>query len=314
MKRTGGYAPARRYEPRFRESHPLEFICPNARPPLIPSLGVLLWNFPRNRRDEMSSINFQRTYHLGAACNDIEKRAYQKLEKYWKYQNLITFNAEKGSVTFTSERIMPTSIKKRPKVMFLFSNPHPHSVNQGMFLSPNTKGRENLFWPVMKEAGWLSISNEPEDTVQLAEIFVRAEYDGPFELIFYCYFAFPTDYPEDIRRIFGREYFDKNIEPEAAKEFGKTLSDVGIEAVVTFNKGIFNHVAQHPVDRYIKRLKAGELIQSQVKDVDRVIPIFLTYPTSWRYHRDFLKLRENNLDKIKKAINRPLENNGRENT
>ncbi|MBI9045532.1 MAG: hypothetical protein JEZ06_13665 [Anaerolineaceae bacterium] len=50
-----------------------------------------------------------------------------------------------------------------------------------------------------------------------AEFCVKLEYETAFELIFYCYYAFPTDYPEDIRKIFGREYFNQSIEPEAAE-------------------------------------------------------------------------------------------------
>jgi hypothetical protein len=72
--------------------------------------------------------------------------------------------------------------------------------------------------------------------------------------------------------------------------------------VVTFNKGIYNLVSQDPVDRYIDRLKAGELIQSRVKGIDRPIPIYLTYPTGWRFHKCFRELRRASLDKIKAAI------------
>lgn len=39
--------------------------------------------------------------------------------------------------------------------MFLCSNPHPHSVKQGMFLSPNSKGQESLFWQVLRDSGWI---------------------------------------------------------------------------------------------------------------------------------------------------------------
>jgi hypothetical protein len=96
--------------------------------------------------------------------------------------------------------------------MLLFSNPHPLSVHHGMFLSPNSKGRENLFWPVMEDAGWLPIEKEYHNPKQLADICLKAKYPGPFELIFYCYYAFPSDFPEDIRRIFGREFYNQVIE------------------------------------------------------------------------------------------------------
>ena len=186
--------------------------------------------------------------------------------------------------------------------MLLFSNPHPYSVHQGMFLSPNTKGRENLFWPVMEYANWLPVPMESRDPEQLADICTKAEYEGPFELIFYCYYAFPTDYPDDIRKIFGREYFSQNIEAESNDELKEIILDNSVDAVITFNKGIFNLVSNDQIERYIKRLKEGELIQSQIKSIPRHIPIFLTYPTGWRYHKNYMQFRKASLDTIRAAI------------
>jgi len=250
---------------------------------------------------------------LGAAYERIKERAIHRLSKYRDYPNLITFNDFERSVIFTTERLIPTASTNRPRVMLLFSNPHPHSIHQGMFLSPSTKGRESLFWPVMDDAGWLSVEGKPRSPKQLADICIKAEYRGPFELIFYCYYAFPTDYPEDIRRIFGREYFSQLIAPEAADEFRETIQETSVEAVVTFNKGIFNLVSEDHIERYIERLKAGELIQSQIKGIDRTFSIFLTYPTGYRYHKEYRQFRKASLDKIKRAISGGKEPEG-ENT
>jgi hypothetical protein len=71
--------------------------------------------------------------------------------------------------------------------MLLFSNPHPHSVHQGMFLAPGIKGGEHPFWPVMEKAGWLPIAKENRNPKQLADICLKANYQGPFEFIFYWY-------------------------------------------------------------------------------------------------------------------------------
>jgi hypothetical protein len=186
--------------------------------------------------------------------------------------------------------------------MLLFSNPHPHSVHQGMFLSADTKGRENLFWPVMRDAGWLPIAEGNRNPKQLADICLKAKYGGPFELIFYCYYAFPTDFPEDVRRIFGSKHFSQFIEPEAKDEFGKTIQETSAEAVVTFNKGIFNLVSKDHIERYVQRLMEGELIQSQIKGIDRYVPIFLTFPTGWRYHGQYMQFRTDSLVTIRTAI------------
>jgi hypothetical protein len=171
-----------------------------------------------------------------------------------------------------------------------------------MFLSKNTKGRENPFWPVMGYAGWLPIAEDHHNPKQLADICLKAEYQGPFEFIFYCYYAFPTDYPEDISTIFGREYFSQFIEPDARDEFRKTIHETSVDAVVTFNKGIFNLVSKCQIERYTERLVEGELIQSQINRIDRNVPVFLTFPTGWRYRKQYRELRKASLDTIRTAI------------
>jgi hypothetical protein len=239
---------------------------------------------------------------LSEAYGSIKERATQVLSKYLGYPGLITFNDLARSVTFYTERLIPVTATKRPRVMLLFSNPHPYSVYQGMFLSPNTKGRENLFWSVMRDAGWLSIAEENRNPQQLASICLKADYQGPFELIFYCYYAFPTDFPEDIERIFGKMYFNQLIEPEAIDEFRKTIQETSVKAVVAFNKGIFNLVSKDRIERYVERLVKGELIQSQIKGIDRGIPIFLTFPTGWRYRMQYMQFRKASLDRIRRTI------------
>ena len=92
------------------------------------------------------------------------------------------------------------------------------------------------------------------------------------------------------------------IEPEAIDEFTNTIHENSVEAVVTFNKGIFSLVSESIIERYIKRLIKGELIQSQIKNIDCYIPIFLTFPTGYIYHVNYKQLRKASLDKIRTAI------------
>jgi hypothetical protein len=250
----------------------------------------------------MSGVVFRRTYSLHRAYEAVRDRAIAVLGKYLDYPDLITFSDSDRSVTFSTERIIPATSGGRPRVLLLFSNPHPHSVHQGMFLSPNTKGRENPFWPVMEDAGWLPIPAEYRTPAQLADLCIRAGYDGPFELLFYCYYAFPTDFPEDIPRVFGREYFDRVIAPEACEELGQTMREAAVEAVVTFNKGIFNLVSADRVERYEDRLVQGELIRSEMRGAHGLTPIFLTFPTGWRYHPEYKRLRRASLETIRTAI------------
>ncbi|MCL0069626.1 hypothetical protein M1O54_03420 [Dehalococcoidia bacterium] len=250
----------------------------------------------------MSGINFQTSYHLGQEYENIKNRATKILGKYLEDSNLISFDDVEKRVTFTSERLAPVNRSKRPPVMLLFSNPHPHSIKQGMFLSANIKNRENLFWPTMRNAGWFSIPEAKRNPEDLRDMFLQVKYPGPFELYFYCYYVFPTRLPDDIRRIFGKGVFDQIIKPNARDEFTSELNKTDAKAVVTFNKGIFNLVSDEKIKRYIAQLNKGEMVQGRIIVFDKGIPIFLTHPTGWRYDKEFKTLRETSLKKIKAAI------------
>ena len=85
---------------------------------------------------ELTTINYQKTYSLGQDYKAIKDRAVKVLGA--GSGDTVDFNDVSREVTFRSERLIP-SHKERPSVILLFSNPHPHSIRQGMFLSPNTK-------------------------------------------------------------------------------------------------------------------------------------------------------------------------------
>ena len=250
----------------------------------------------------MSAINFQRSYHLGQEYENIKDRATKIVGKYFEDQNLISFDDVEKRVTFTSERLVPVNRSKRPLVMLLFSNPHPHSIKQGMFLSANIKNRENLFWPIMRNAGWFSIPEAKRNPEDLRDMFLRGKYPGPFDLCFYCYYAFPTRYPGHIPRIFGKGFFSQRIEPQANAEFRKTVQERAIKVIVVFNKGIFNLVSDEKIECYIEQLNKGELVRGRIREFDKDIPIFLTHPTGWRYDKEYKTLRKASLERIKAAI------------
>ena len=250
----------------------------------------------------MDSVNFKKTYYLGEIYQDVKYRSQIILGKYLEYPDLYEFDDLEKCIRFKSERLIPLKYTNRPRVMLLFSNPHPHSVHQGMILSPNTRGRENLFWEIMKEAGWINFNQGNREPQELASHFLRADYQGPFDLLFYAYYSFPTRYPKQIEELFGGDYFRKCIEPDALHEFIQTLENTQARAVVTVNKGIYNLVSKDAINLYINRLISNEVIKSHIKGVEREIPIFLTFPTGWRYHTHYKSLRVENLQEIKRMI------------
>ena len=251
----------------------------------------------------MSKISIDCSYSLGKEYKAIKKRASQIVGKYLNDPaKLISFDDFKKEVFFKSERLIPKKNSQRIRVMLLFSNPHPHSVKQGMFLSPNTKNQENLFWPIMNDAAWFSIPKEKRNPEYLCKTFLGGKYQSPFEFIFYCYYLFPTDYPEDIPKIFGKSFFEKVIMPESETCFINTIRKSKVDAIVTFNKTIFNEVAEDRVKIFINRLNSGKIVYSKLKNVERETRIYLTYPTGWRYNKEYLNLRKRNLEKIKLSL------------
>jgi hypothetical protein len=255
----------------------------------------------------MSTIHFQSTYSLSHQYDSIKSQASEILGDFFADDSIYHFNDDEKTLTFTSERLIPTVTSGRKRVLLLFSNPHPHSIQQGMFLSPSVKGRQSYFWTGMKDAGWFSLPEECPSPKRLAEIFLNLEYESPFELLFYCYYSFPTRYPDDISKLFGKDYFKEVIESEAREGFLKIMQQEAPTAVVTFNKGVFNLVSTEPVGKYIARLKAGEVIQSQVRDVGREVPIYLTYPTGWRYDPEYRQYRKRGLEGVKDRIEKGVK-------
>lgn len=156
----------------------------------------------------------------------------------------------------------------------------------------------------MRDAGWLYGIEENMDPEQLANSCLEVMYQGPFELIFYCFYEFPTNYPEDIRKIFGKDFFYQSIDNESFREFLKTIQELTIKAVVSFNKGIYNRVSYNQIARYIEDLKVGELVRSQVKGLEKTIPVYLTFPTGWRYHKEYHKFRTESLVRIRQSIDK----------
>jgi hypothetical protein len=250
----------------------------------------------------MSSIHFQTTYLLTHQYDAIKSRAPKILGKFFGDTSIYNFNDQDRTLTFTSERLIPEVRSSRQRVLLLFSNPHPHSIQQGMFLSPSVTGGQNLFWTGMQDAGWFSLPEDGPAPKRLAEMFLKLEYESPFELLFYCYYSFPTRYPDHIVKLFGKDFFREVIEPEAREEFEKMMQQESPAAVVTFNKGVFNLVSTAPVGKYIERLKTGEVVRSQVKEVAKEVPIYLTYPTGWRYDKEYREYRKRSLERVKDLV------------
>jgi hypothetical protein len=76
------------------------------------------------------------------------------MEYLFEWSDLFEFDDHNRSIFYkTEDPLTPKNNSKTP-ILILLSNPHPHSVKQGMFLSPNRSGRENPFWGTLRESGY----------------------------------------------------------------------------------------------------------------------------------------------------------------
>jgi len=49
-------------------------------------------------------------------------------------------------------------------------------------------------------------------------------------------------------------------------------------------------------------LKQGDVIQNVLHGTEKKIPIFLMYPTGWRYDSDYKELRRKSLERVKDLV------------
>lgn len=250
----------------------------------------------------MSNVIFHRTYTLDKTYAFVKEQAPNMLGKHLESPGLYQFDNHAKTLTFKSERLIPVKYSGRPRVMLLFSNPHPRSVHLGMFLSGSSKEGKSLFWQTMRDSGCLVFKKESSTPQQRAELCFHVDYEGPFDFIFYPYYVFPTRYPDHLPKVFGKDFFEGFIEKEAKIEFDNLIETLNIQGIISFNKEIFNRVANDKIKTYINQMVKGELFKSIVKSGEIDIPIYQTFPTGWRYHPEMMKIRSVNLSTIAKSL------------
>lgn len=238
----------------------------------------------------------------------IKERADALLSEYIGSGKIIQFRDKDNSISFKTERIVPHFPDRRPRVLLLFSNPHPHSVHQGMFLSPATNKKTHLFWKFMQQAGWFHIPNDNYAPMYLAEMFTYSRHESEFNLYFKCFYEFPTKMPNELKKIFGN-YFEKLTE-DALHDMKSYVIRKRINFILVFNGDIFKLLTGENTNGYTTRLNNGELIKSEFignnSHAFQPYPTFLTYPTGWHFHNDIKYLKHNSLVQIKEEIKRIL--------
>ncbi len=146
-----------------------------------------------------------------------------------------TFNEHEKSITFKTEKIHPRRPPKNTKsVVFLFSNPHPLSVQAGMYLS---EPHSQAFWERIFACKCMQPSKELTDSISqwsnntietLSTSLLNPTYSDQITLFFDCLESLPTNQYIDLKKIFAKK---------EGKELRKqTLQNPGIEHLHNISK------------------------------------------------------------------------------
>ncbi len=134
------------------------------------------------------------------------------------------------SVTFQSECLVPTDDRGWPRVLLVFSNPHPGSIQKGMFHSPDR--RISNLWTDLCEADLFSGEDHVlQSPGSLRKHCLNVVYEGDFAFGFACYWVFPTSYPSQLKSLFG-----PSMEPPGLESYwfcyaeGDTQNLLGLRA------------------------------------------------------------------------------------
>lgn len=223
----------------------------------------------------------------------VKSRIQDKL-KAWS--EMFRFDDILSQIHYQTEGpLIPEDNGKTP-VLILLSNPHPHSVKQGMILSPNRIGRENPFWETIRNSGFFK-----HETPIDAPMMIWNKYQSPFRFFMAVLLPFPTEYPDDLIDIFGSVGYVEMIN-QGKEEIKNLIERNNINHVICFGKTQYDVMSRtSSPENYTSMLKEGKVIQSSSWFSDDV-QLFLTFPTGWRFVKNAKEIKAENLKLVFAAI------------
>lgn len=203
------------------------------------------------------------------------------------------------TIIFKTERLIPRKDRRRPRVLLLFSNPHPGSIKKGMFHSPDRR-IANL-WHDLRNAGLFVAEDDVLHCPDaLRKHCLDVSYESPFAYAFACYWAFPTPYPSQLKVL-----FNSTMEPlgltDPKVRLNRLLAKWRPKAIISFNGQVFEALTGTNTKGYTKRLHRGTL-EGKYPAPGPEYRVFQTYPTGWRYDPHAPKLRQRSLERIARTI------------
>ncbi|MFC1930689.1 hypothetical protein ACFLXJ_00545 [Chloroflexota bacterium] len=193
-------------------------------------------------------------------------------ELYWKGTRL----------HFLTESILPT-IKSptRPRVMLLFSNPHPESVRKGLFMS---EVHSRIFWEILrcniqlgiKHNFRLDSTKDIDDTVSLL---LNGDYgnDRSPLLFLECFYQIPSKSPEILRKLFANaDDFKGYLHNVSLDRVRNILINSKIDFVLVFKGKTFEDILNKPgISKYSRQTLSCAVESALDKGDERVFWEFM---------------------------------------
>lgn len=211
------------------------------------------------------------------ACLDFGEGA----EHAAKYLTAVTGLSDRDSkwqgtcLRFLTENIHP-EIKSptRARVMLLFSNPHPESVNKGLFMSEkHSRG----FWVILCPK--LGINNhirwdDNESIQEMVTLLMDGNYEGPL-LFFECLYQIPSRSPEDLKKLFkrGTDHFIRYLHKPSLKRIKDVISNNSIKTILVFTGDTFESIVGNPGISKNSR----QVLRSAVQNAEKDSQVFLAH-------------------------------------
>lgn len=164
---------------------------------------------------------------------------FLKVESFW----------EGARLHFLTESIQPKiSSPARPRVMLLFSNPHPESVKTGLFMSEK---RSRGFWEILYCSKQLGINHEfrwdTDNIREMVSLLFNGDYEGPL-LFFECLYPIPSNSPKDLRKLFrpGTGDFEHYLHRPSLERISAILTNHNIKVVLVLTGETFESIVGKP--------------------------------------------------------------------
>ena len=240
-----------------------------------------------------SSIIYDEKLKIEIDYDRIKSNIQEELKEYL---DLFKFDDNSRELSYRTEGpLIPHDNGKTP-ILLLLSNPHPHSVRQGMFLSPNRAGKENPFWNTLRGTGHFKHVNPITPSLM-----IKNQYNSPFRIFIAVLISFPSNFPHELTKIFGMNEYRRMIF-SGQNKIQKMVTNHNIKNIICFGKTQYDIMASiSSPKQYTYILRQGSIIQNNAS-FSRVVNVFLTFPTGWRFVKNSQDIKNKNLKQIMEFI------------